>query len=143
MFRKTQPQSLLLSVFQDIPRLTTHLVYLVLDCLLITHFCEELIALSVRWMQPIQQQGRRLPSRSSSQVRRTRRFLVSNCFAFSTQQINSLRARGVISSHRLRTPLVDTIALCRSAGILCTVPPEILVAVSSAIIIYSSLFRVR
>lgn len=82
-------------------------------------------ALSVRWIQPTQQQGLRLPSRSSSQVRVRRRFLVLICFAFSTQQINSLRARGVMSSQRALTLRLLVSASLRSAGILCTVPPGI------------------
>ena len=89
------------------------------------HRTDGLMALSGRWMQPTQQQGRRLPSRSSSHDLRTRRFLVSICLAFSTQQIYSLRASGVMSSHRASTFASPTSALRKSAGILCTVPPEI------------------
>lgn len=77
-------------------------------------------------MQPTQQQGRRLPSNNSSQVRLIRRFLVSICFAFSTQQMNSFLANGVISSHRFRTFLSEARAFFRSAGSLCTVPLDIL-----------------
>src|SRR5579872_685308 len=76
-------------------------------------------------MQPIQQQGRRFPSRSSSHVLWMRRLLVSICLAFSTQQMNSLRASGVMSSHRASTFGSATSAVRKSVGILCTVPPEI------------------
>jgi hypothetical protein len=53
----------------------------------------------VRWrcLHPGQQQGRRMPSSSSSWVRRMRRLRVIACFASSTQQMNSLRAKGVMS----------------------------------------------
>src|SRR5688572_2556753 len=89
-------------------------------------------------MQPIQQQGRRLPSRSSSHVRWIRRCLVSICLAFSTQQIYSLRASGVISSHRASTLESASSALRRSVGILCTVPPEIFF-VAIIVLLYTSL----
>ena len=48
-------------------------------------------------LAPGQQQGRRWPSSSSSWVRRMRRSRVISCLASSTQQMNSLRARGVMS----------------------------------------------
>ena len=50
-----------------------------------------------RCLHPGQQQGRRWPSSSSSWVRRMRRFRVVSCLASSTQQMNSFRARGVMS----------------------------------------------
>ena len=50
-----------------------------------------------RCVHPGQQQGRRWPSSSSSSVRRMRRSRVISCLASSTQQMNSLRARGVMS----------------------------------------------
>lgn len=96
-----------------------------MECLPSTHRTEGLSAFSARCVQPIQQQGRRLPSSSSWQVLRTRRFLVSICLAFSTQHMNSLRARGVISSQRVRTLESAANAVRTSAGNLCTVPLEI------------------
>jgi len=54
----------------------------------------------LRWGHPAQQQGRRFPSMSSVRTLWTRLLLVSCFLAFSTQQIHSLRASGVISSHR-------------------------------------------
>src|SRR3989344_4479081 len=39
-----------------------------------------------------------------------------------TQQIHSLRAKGVISSHSARTAGVEVIAIRKSSGSLCTVP---------------------
>lgn len=86
-------------------------------------FIDGLTALSVRWMQPIQQQGRRLPSESSSTVRRTRLALVSSCLAFSTQQMNSFRASGVISCQTVRMFSSSTSASRKSAGSVWTVPP--------------------
>ena len=50
-----------------------------------------------RCLHPGQQHGRRWPSSSSSWVRRMRRSRVVVCLASSTQQMNSLRANGVMS----------------------------------------------
>jgi hypothetical protein len=50
-----------------------------------------------RCLHPGQQQGRRWPSSSSSWVRRMRRSRVLSCLASWTQQMNSLRAKGVMS----------------------------------------------
>lgn len=60
-----------------------------------TACCQRLGALSVRWMQPAQQQGRFFPCRTSSRVRAMRRRRVADCFASSTQQMNSFRPSGV------------------------------------------------
>ena len=62
--------------------------------------------------------GPTLPSSSSSWVRRMRRFRVASCLASSTQQMNSLRAKGVMSFQaasavRWRsTPFADRRATC-------------------------------
>src|SRR3989344_4945180 len=74
-------------------------------------------------MQPAQQQGRRIPSISSVRVLSIRWLLVSGFLADSIQQIHSLRARGVISSHTARAALAEVRVFCKSAGILCTTPP--------------------
>jgi hypothetical protein len=58
---------------------------------------------------------------------------VSSFLASSTQQIHSLRASGVISSHSLATFGVAEIIFRRSAGSLCTTPSESLVVISSSI----------
>lgn len=84
-----------------------------------------LMALSVRWIQPIQQQGRRFPSFSSVTVRLIWSFLVASCLTEMFQQIHSLRASGVSPCHFSKAALSDTKALRRSAGISCTVPPSI------------------
>src|SRR5579875_3681410 len=60
-----------------------------------------------------------------------RRFLVSSFLADVTQQIHSLRASGVISAHTSFTMGSDSIALRRSAGILCNAP----LAVSSLVML--------
>ena len=70
--------------------------------------------------QPAQQHGRRIPLRILSRPTSMRRFLVSACLADITQQIHSLRARGVISPHTSFTIGSDVIALEKSTGILCT-----------------------
>ena len=54
-----------------------------------------------------------------------RRFLVSSFFAEVTQHIHSLRASGVMLVHTFVTCTSDSIALRKSAGILCTVPEAI------------------
>lgn len=48
-----------------------------------------------------------------------RRLLVSSFLAEVTQQIHSLRARGVISAHTPLTTASERIASRKSAGILC------------------------
>src|SRR5690242_5265017 len=83
------------------------------------------MALSARWMHPIQQQGRRMPSMSSSTVRRTWSFLVSAVLTDIVQHIHSLRASGVISS-QAASALGDAASACRkSVGSLCATPPDI------------------
>lgn len=54
-----------------------------------------------------------------------RRFLVSSFLADVTQHIHSLRASGVMLAHTSVTSASDSIALRKSAGILCTVPEAI------------------
>ena len=54
-----------------------------------------------------------------------RRFLVSSFLAEVTQHIHSLRASGVMLAHTSVTIASDSIALRKSAGILCTVPEAI------------------
>ena len=54
-----------------------------------------------------------------------RRFLVSSFFADVTQHTHSLRASGVRLAHASVTITSDSIALRKSAGILCTVPEAI------------------
>ncbi len=83
-------------------------------------------------MHPGQQQGRRFPSAISVYVRLMRCALVSGFLASSIQQINSLRAKGVISSHAASDAGRATSFSRKSEGILCTTPPEILF-----IVIYS------
>jgi hypothetical protein len=87
---------------------------------------EGLIALSVRWMQPIQQQGRRIPSLSSERVRSTCSFLVSGFFTEITQQIHSLRASGVKVFHIDSASGSEARASRRSDGVSCTTPEAIL-----------------
>src|SRR6266571_3617524 len=86
-----------------------YVIYL-LGCGCVAHFdallrmlstkrTEGLSSLSLRWMQPSQQHRRRFPSNSSDCNRWMCWLLVSAFFGQSTQQIDSLRARGVRSSH--------------------------------------------
>jgi hypothetical protein len=49
--------------------------------------------------------------------------LVSAFLPEMTQQIHSLRARGVISSHTARASGTEVRVFRKSAGILCTTPP--------------------
>ncbi len=76
-----------------------------------------------RCVHPGQQQGRRWPSSSSSWVRRMRRSRVVSCLASSTQQMNSLRARGVMSRQASSAVWLEISALLRSRGSVCTTPP--------------------
>lgn len=52
-----------------------------------------------------------------------RRFRVAPCLASSTQQMNSLRASGVMSLHAARASVLAISASRRSAGSVCTTPP--------------------
>jgi hypothetical protein len=76
-----------------------------------------------RWLHPGQQHGRRCPSSSSSSVLRMRRLRVVSCFASSTQQMNSLRASGVMSIQAASAVEFAISACRRSSGSLCTTPP--------------------
>lgn len=76
-----------------------------------------------RCLHPGQQQGRRWPASSSSWVLRMRRCRVTSCFASSTQQMNSLRASGVMSRHAASAAAFASNASRKSAGSLCTTPP--------------------
>lgn len=100
-----------------------------LDRLVSTNFCEGLNGLSFRWTQPYQQQGRRIPSLSSEHTRSTcsRRF--SGCLTEKTQQIHSLRASGVISSHAVSALESAAKALRKSAGRSCATPPGIFLVI--------------
>jgi hypothetical protein len=85
---------------------------------------EGLTCLSLRWIQPSQQHGRRIPSLSSLTVLLICSFRVSSFLTNVTQHIHSLRARGVRSSHIASAALSDVRAFRKSAGILCTTPDE-------------------
>ena len=76
-----------------------------------------------RWVQPAQQQGRRIPPPSFERAFLMRISLVSTFLPEVTQQIHSLRASGVTSSQTTLAAGVDTRAFSKSAGILCTTPP--------------------
>ena len=76
-----------------------------------------------RCLHPGQQQGRRLPSSSSSWVLRMRRARVISCLASSTQQMNSFRANGVMSFQASSAAALVIRAARRSTGIWCTTPP--------------------
>src|SRR5437667_3325953 len=93
--------------------------------MLSTQRTEGLSSLSLRWMQPSQQHRRRFPSNSSDCNRWMCWLLVSAFFGQSTQQIHSLRARGVRSSHPARTFGLAIRTRLKSTGAVCTTPPEI------------------
>ena len=96
-----------------------------LDRLLSTPLTDGLIGLSLRWMQPIQQHGRRFPSLSFETILRTCCRLVSGALTEIVQQIHSFRASGVISSHAARAFASETRAFRKSEGRPCAVPAEI------------------
>src|ERR1700730_18308105 len=93
--------------------------------LLSTQRTEGLSSLSLRWMQPSQQQGRRFPPNTSDCTRWMCWLLVTAFFGHSTQQIHSLRARGVRSSHAARTFGLAIRTRLKSTGTGCATPPEI------------------
>ena len=77
---------------------------------------------------------------------------VASCLTEVFQQIHSLRARGVRLSHFEVAAELESRAFLRSAGISCTVPPEIFVEVirsiylefwCRAMVILSVVFRFR
>jgi hypothetical protein len=74
---------------------------------------------------PGQQHGRRMPCSSSSRVLRMRRSRVGSRFASSTQQMNSLRASGVMSIQAAIATVLVASASRRSPGSGCTVPPGV------------------
>lgn len=84
-----------------------------------------LIALSVRWIHPIQQHGRRIPWFSSDITRLTCSSLVFCCLTVTVQQIHSFRASGVRVCHADNADLSAMSAFLRSEGSLCAVPLEI------------------
>jgi hypothetical protein len=81
--------------------------------------------LNYRWAHPGQQQGRRFPSLRLAQPHSIRRLLVSAFLADSIQQIHSLRASGVMSSHAVNACGSDVSVFLKSAGTSCTTPLEI------------------
>jgi len=83
-------------------------------------------AVAYRCPHPGQQQGRRIPSFSCEHTLATCCLLVSGFFTEIVQQIHSLRASGVISSHFSRAARSAISALRKSAGTLCTTPLAIL-----------------
>src|SRR5437588_3501802 len=89
-----------------------------------TQRTEGLSSLSWRWMQPSQQHARRFPARRSDFNRWMCWLLVSAFFGQSTQQIHSLRARGVRSCHAARTFGLAVRTRLKSIGTVCTTPPE-------------------
>jgi hypothetical protein len=83
----------------------------------------------MRWGQPGQQQGRRIPSINSLRTRSTCSRLVSGFLTEIVQQIHSFRARGVKSFHASRTAGDERSAFLKSAGTKCTTPEEIVCAI--------------
>ena len=83
------------------------------------------LPLRSRCGQPDQQQGRRSPHESLSIVTRMRLARVSGFLASVIQQINSLRASGVISCHAANSFASPSITTRRSEVISWTVPLEI------------------
>src|SRR6184192_1675944 len=88
-----------------------------------TQRTEGLSSLSFRCVQPSQQHGRRFPSSSSDRTRWMCWLLVSAFFGESTQQIHSLRARGVRSSQAARTFGLEIKTRLRSVGMVWATPP--------------------
>ncbi len=70
-----------------------------------------------------------MPSASSVTVRLIWFSLVAGVLTLTVQQIHSLRASGVISSHAARDLGLELRDLRKSSGNLCAVPPEIVLAI--------------
>ncbi len=83
---------------------------------------ESRLRLFPRCGHPGQQHGRRFPALRSVRTRSIRLSRVSTFLASSTQQIHSLRASGVLSSHQANASLSARRDATRSAGTLCTTP---------------------
>ena len=79
-------------------------------------------ALGLRCGQPGQQQGLLFPLSKSARNRSICSLLVSGFLKNVIQQIHSLRASGVISSHAASALGAEVRAFCKSAGTLCTTP---------------------
>jgi hypothetical protein len=75
-------------------------------------------------VQPAQQHGLRMPPFIFEIAFLILIPLVSAFFPEITQQIHSLRAKGVISSHSVRTLGTEETASRKSSGIVCTVLEE-------------------
>ena len=88
-----------------------------------TQRTEGLSSLSFRCVQPSQQHGRRFPSSSSDRNRWMCWLLVSTFFGQSTQQIHSLRARGVRCSQAARAFGLAINTRLKSIGTVWTTPP--------------------
>lgn len=93
-------------------------------------FMEGLIALSVRCIQPIQQQGRRSPSLSWLTTLSTCSLRVSIFLGKIVQQIHSLRASGVRPFHKSRATESLIRAFFKSSGNSCTVPDKMVLLMS-------------
>jgi hypothetical protein len=74
-------------------------------------------------VQPAQQHGLRMPPFSFESAFSIRILLVSAFLPEVTQQIHSLRARGVMFSHTAPAAGTPVSAFRKSSGILCTTPP--------------------
>ena len=75
--------------------------------------------------QPAQQQGLRMPPLSFEIAFLMRILLVSTLLPEVTQQIHSLRARGVISCHTASAEGAAAIAFRKSLGIVCKEPARV------------------
>lgn len=94
-------------------------------------------ALGLRCGQPGQQQGRRSPSDRSLSVLSIRLNRVSGFFAEVTQQIHSLRAKGVRSAQRDFIFGSESMAVRKSAGMVCSGPRLSFLFVSAMIPAFS------
>ena len=120
--------------FEMIEKWTSWVNYFDLDFLPSTYCAEGLIGLSVRWIQPTQQQGRRIPFFSSVRTLPTCWLLVLDFLTDIVQQIHSLRASGVRSSHAASAFGSEVKATHKSDGILCATPLEISFLVMSGVL---------
>ncbi len=122
--------SIICKPYPFLDRYTSNMPYFdFLDRLSSTACTEGLTGLSLRWIQPSQQHGRRIPSLSSLIVLLICSFLVSSFLTKVTQHIHSFRASGVRSSHIASAALSEVRAFRKSVGTLCTTPGEIVLPI--------------
>lgn len=98
-------------------------VFFDLKCMFVSILEEQVQGRLQRWGQPAQQHGLRIPPLSFESAFSIRMALVSAFLPDVTQQIHSLRASGVMSSHTARAAGAPISSFRKSFGSVCIAPP--------------------